>query len=141
MLVAARDLRHESIAPAGYRRDIAILVVRLAQHVPQRGDVLREAVFLDDHVAPYRLQQRVLVEQFSRVLHKIGQRVEDLGCERDSLARVTTQQVPLADVQGEITKLVARANVGHGRLELRIRTNHNFSSIGQGFLHGIRSMS
>ena len=53
---------------------------------------------------------------------------------------VPAQQALLADVQGEIAELVERARAGHERGSLTaIRTNQNFSAIGQGFFHGFRS--
>ena len=139
--IATRDLRDEAIAPAGYRRDVAILAARFAQHLTQGRDVLREAVLLDDHARPDRAQQHVLVERLARVLDEIHQRVEHLGREQGRLSRVPAQQALLADIQGEIAELVVGARSGswarEGPDQNKITT---FSPLAKRFFHRLRCM-
>ena len=52
LFLARLDLGHETIATTGHRDDELIRARRLAQNTPERRDILREVVFLDDHVRP-----------------------------------------------------------------------------------------
>lgn len=79
----------------------------LAQHPPQQRDALAEAVFLDDHARPDRLEHGLPCLNFAGVRHQKEQRLDRLGRQRDRLAGDAIED-PMLCVQPKTFELVSR---------------------------------
>ena len=76
------DLGDEAIAAPGDGLDVLLPAALLAQSLPQRGDVLRQVVLLDEAVGPDLPHQLLLAEHVAAVLHQREQGVESLRRQR-----------------------------------------------------------
>ena len=82
-----------------YLRPIRIV----AEHAPQRGDVLREGVFPHEHVVPDGTQKLVFLNQAAGSLQEGGEGVESLRRQRNRLiVPVKSPEPAIESVRSEV---------------------------------------
>jgi hypothetical protein len=97
------------------RGDVRGAVRGIAEHLPEDGDVLRQAVLADEAVGPDSLHELVFFDHAFGVGHEHLEQVESFGCQRDDL--VAPLQLSPAKVQSKGPELIAagRMDLVHAR--------------------------
>jgi hypothetical protein len=106
--------RREPIPDAWHGLDVLLAGGALAERLPQHRHVVIEIVFLDGRLGPDRVEQFLLGDQPSGVLHQHEQRVEYLQTERNDLT--AARQAALASIEMKRPELVRPMDCAGGHL-------------------------
>jgi hypothetical protein len=104
------DRADEAKAAPRHRQHVAVVLV-VAERPAQRRQGLAQVVVLDHQAGPEALEQRLAVEQLSRMLDEIQQRVEDARRQLDRAAIGQIAQLASQRVQHEPAERIAVSSV------------------------------
>jgi hypothetical protein len=106
-----RDFSNKPVSAFGNRFDEPLALDALAEDPPQRRDVLRQIVFLDERIGPDQLQQVFFRDQATLARHQRQERVDGFGSQRNRL--VVAQQDFVDRIEAKRPEYIARPRRNH----------------------------
>ena len=101
--IPTRDRHHEPIASRRNGCDNARLVTVITENSSKGGHGRGEIALFDDGVWPHRSHDGLLVDEASRAVDEVQQKIESLGRQRNRMA--VTQQQSLGGIKPERSEL------------------------------------